>query len=262
MAELSLKIRNKEGKILEGSSGTDFVSLVYAAEYQDGDSIVFETSEKNLHIVLQLDDALGTSFCYATDNVYYLIPFGEKRISYSPKAFYGNCHYLYARVATEEEIKNYRNLALNINDQHGDTHCYPHASANVETRGESVFAARNAIDGVCANQSHGAWPYESWGINRNPDAEMTVDFGRKVEVDKVVLVTRADFPHDSWWTQVTLEFSDGSCLDWKLEKSVQPHTLTFEKKRISWVKLCKLIKAEDESPFPALTQMEVYGRDI
>jgi len=91
---------------------------------------------------------------------------------------------------------------------------------------------------------------------------MTVDFGREVETDKVVLVTRADFPHDSWWTQVTLEFSDGSTTDWKLEKNVLPHTLTFEKKKISWIKLCKLIKAEDESPFPALTQIEVYGRDI
>lgn len=262
MAEISLKVQNKEGKTLAVSSGTDFVSLVHTAEYEEGDFIAFETSEKNIHIFLQIDDALGASFCYVTDNVYYYIPFGEKRISYSPKSFYGNRHYLYARVATEEEVKLYRNLALNVNDQHGDTHCYPHATANVETRGESVFAARNAIDGVRENRSHGEWPYESWGINRNPEAEMTVDFGREVETDKVVLVTRADFPHDSWWTQVTLEFSDGSTTDWKLEKNVLPHTLTFEKKKISWIKLCKLIKAEDESPFPALTQIEVYGRDI
>lgn len=261
MAEISLKIQNKEGKTRVVSSGTDFVSLVHTTEYEEGDFIAFETSEKNIHLFLQVDDALGASFCYVTDNVYYHIPFGEKRISYSPKAFYGNRHYLYARVATEEEVKLYRNLALNVNDQHGDTKCYPHAFANVETRGEAVFAARNAIDGVRENRSHGEWPYESWGINRNPDAEMTVDFGREVEADKVVLVTRADFPHDSWWTQVTLEFSDGSSIDWKLEKSVLPHTLTFDKKKISWVKLCKLIKAEDESPFPALTQMEVYGRD-
>lgn len=41
-----------------------------------------------------------------------------------------------------------RNLAKNVMDQHGETNCYPHASANVETRGEAVFAARNAIDGV------------------------------------------------------------------------------------------------------------------
>ena len=49
------------------------------------------------------------------------------------------------------------------------------ASANVETRGESVFAARNAIDGVKANRSHGAWPFESWGINRQDDAQLTLE---------------------------------------------------------------------------------------
>lgn len=260
MATLSLKVLNREGKTVCVSSGEDRVSLVCTAEYQEGDFIAFESSEKNIHVFLQFDDALGESFCYITDSVYFHIPFGEKKISYSPKAFSGNRHYLCARVAREDEVQAYRNLALNVNDQHGDTHCYPHAWANVETRGEAVFAARNAIDGVCENRSHGEWPYESWGINRNPDAEMTVEFGREVEADQIILVTRADFPHDSWWTQVTLEFSDGTSIDWKLEKSSLPHVLSFERKRITWVKLCKLIKAEDESPFPALTQIEVYGR--
>lgn len=262
MAVISLKVLNKEGKTLCVSSGEDFVSLVHMAEYEEGDLIVMEISEKNSHVMLQVDDALGASLCYVTDNVYYGIPFGEKRISYSPKAFSGNRHYLFARMAKKEEVAAYRNLALNVNDQHGDTHCYPHASANVETRGEAVFAARNAVDGVRENRSHGEWPYQSWGINRNPDAELTVDFGREVEAEEVVLVTRADFPHDSWWTQVTLEFSDGTGMDWKLEKSSLPHVLMFEKKKISWVKLCRLIKAEDDSPFPALTQIEVYGRDV
>ncbi len=261
MATLSLKIQNREGKTLCVSSGEDFASLVYAAEYQEGDCIILETSEKNIHIFLQVDDAMGHSLCYMTDTIRYMIPFGEKRISYSPKAFSGNRHYLHVRMARTDEVSAYRNLALNVNDQHGDTHCYPHASANVETRGEAVFAARNAIDGVCENRSHGEWPYESWGINRNPDAELLLDFGREVEADKVALTLRADFPHDSWWTQVTLEFSDGTEMEWKLKKSGLPQELSFEKKTISWVKLCKLKKAEDESPFPALTQIEVYGRN-
>lgn len=261
MAELSLKIQNSEGKTLAVSRGENAVSLVHTAEYREGDFIALETSQKNIFLVLQFDDGMGSTLCYITDNVYFHIPFGEKRISYSPKAFYGNRHYLCARVAREEEIALYRNLACNVYDQHGDTHCYPHAFANVETRGEAVFAARNTIDGVCENRSHGEWPYESWGINRNPDAEMTVDFGREIVTDKIVLYTRADFPHDSWWTQVTLEFSDGSSLDWRLEKSSLPHTLVFPQKTTRWVKLCKLIKAEDESPFPALTQIEVYGTE-
>ena len=262
MAVLALKVLDKNDKTICVSSEEDFVSLVCTAEYKEGDRIVLETAEKGLHVFLQVDDALGAAFCYVTDNVSFYVPFGEKRICYSPKVFMGNRHYLYARVAREDEIKAYRNLALNVCDQHGDTHCYPHAFANVETRGESVFAARNAIDGVCENRSHGEWPYESWGINRQDDAEMTVDFGREVEADKIVLYTRSDFPHDNWWKQVTLTFSDGSEIKWDLEKSQLGLVLTFEKKVISWVKLSQLIKADDPSPFPALSQIEVYGHDI
>ena len=82
---------------------------------------------------------------------------------------------------------------------------------------------------------------------------------RMIETDKVVMFTRADFPHDNWWTQVTLTFSDGTSIDWELTKSRFAHTLTFEKKQITWVQMNHMIKADDPSPFPALTQLEVYG---
>lgn len=101
---------------------------------------------------------------------------------------------LFVRKAMKEEIMSYRNLAENVWDQHGDVNCYPHASANVETRGESVFASLNAIDGVTVSESHGQWPYESWGINRRDDAAWKVEFGRPVEMNKLVIYTRADFP--------------------------------------------------------------------
>lgn len=261
MAVLALKVLDKDGKTICVSRGEDFVSLVCTAEYQEGDRIVLETSEKNIHVWLQVDDALGASMCYVTDNVSYDIPFGEKRICYSPKVFYGNRHYLYARCARDYEINAYRNLALNVCDQHGDTHCYPHAWANVETRGESVFAAHNAIDGVCENRSHGEWPYESWGINMQDDAQFTLEFGRLVEIDRIVIYTRSDFPHDNWWKQVTVTFSDGESVDWQLEKSRLPHELTVPGKKITWVRLEKLMKADDPSPFPALSQIAVYGRE-
>lgn len=262
MATLSLKVVDNKGNTICVSSGEDFVDLVCMREYQEGDRIELATSEKNLYINWQVDDALGSAFVYLTENnVGYDIPFGEKRISYSPKVFSGDRHYIYAEIARQDEIESYRNLALNPADQHRDVPCYPHATANVETRGESVFAAKNAIDGVRANLSHGQWPYESWGINRQDDAAMKVDFGRKVKTDKVVLYTRSDFPHDNWWVQVTLRFSDGSSLDFPLEKSVKGHVLTFPEKEITWIELCNLIKADDPSPFPALSQIEVYGRN-
>lgn len=259
MAVLALKVIDKNDNTICVSSGEDFVDLVCMHEYQEGDRIVLETSDKNIYVNWQVDDALGSAFVYITDNVSYLVPFGEKRISYSPKVFTGNRHYIYAEAAREDEVRAYRNLALNPADQHCDVPCFPHATANVETRGESVFAAKNAIDGVRANLSHGQWPYESWGINRQDDASMRVDFGRKVRTDKVVLYTRSDFPHDNWWTQITLNFSDGSSQEFSLEKSTKAHVLTFPEKEITWIELCKLIKADDPSPFPALSQIEVYG---
>lgn len=262
MAELALKILDKSGNTVYVSNGMDEVHLVVTKAYEEGDKIVLESSEKDIYMVVQVDDALGSAFVYITKNsIEYEIPFDEKRISYSPKVFYGERHYLYARIATNEEIESYKNLSLNVMDRHGDTGYYPHAVANVETRGEAVFAARNAIDGVRETRSHGAWPYESWGINRQDDATFKVEFGRKVVANKIIMYTRADFPHDNWWEKVTLTFSDGSTIDWNLEKTSGAHIHYFDDKTIEWVELSNLIKADDPSPFPALTQFEVYGRE-
>ncbi len=80
-------------------------------------------------------------------------------------------------------------------------------------------------------------------------------------MEKLVLCTRADFPHDNWWVQATVTFSDGSREVVHMEKSARPHVFEIERKGITWLKLGELIKADDPSPFPALTQIEVYGRN-
>lgn len=74
MAVLALKVLDKDGRTLCVSSGEDQVSLVCTAEYQEGDRVVLETSEKNIHVWLQVDDAMGAALCYVTDNVSYEIP--------------------------------------------------------------------------------------------------------------------------------------------------------------------------------------------
>lgn len=261
MAEFSIQILNAEGEVKACDRAQQFASLVYEQEYQPGDQIVITPSEADCHAWIQLDEVLGASQVYLTGPFTYTIPFETKKRNLCPKAFSGERHYLYVREAYPEQVKAYRNLALNVCDQHNTVNAYPHAEANVETRGEAVFFACNAIDGNCENRSHGSWPYQSWGINRQPDAEITVDFGREVDVDKVVIVIRADFPHDNWWIQGTLRFSDGTSLVFPLEKNRFGQEVRFEKKRIRWIKLGELVKADDPSPFPALTQLEVYGRD-
>ena len=183
----------------------------------------------------------------------------EQAITYSPKSFAGACHIIRARFATPEEIAARRNLAYNPYDEHGDTGFFPHAHANVETRGEAVFAARNAIDGVYENDAHGIWPYQSWGINRDPNAALTLDFGRPVTIDELRLTLRADFPHDAWWTQATVEFDDGSREVLELKKSAAPQCFAIAPRTVKSLKLFELIKAEDPSPFPALTQIEAWG---
>ena len=249
MTELQISVFDKNGELKCQASDQDQAIMVFEGTYEEGDTLVFETSNTGAFYVIRIDDCMDESLVYLTSpKVVYTIPFNEKKISYNPKCFTGERHYVTMRTAEEYEVTAYRNLAKNVMDQHGDHGCYPHAYANVETRGESVFAARNAIDGVLANASHGAWPYESWGINMQDDAELTLEFGRPVDFDKIVLYTRADFPHDNWWIHATFTFSDGTTETVSMEKG------------ITWLKLSNLIKADDPSPFPALTHIEVYGK--
>lgn len=260
--DLCFKILDAAMNTKAVSKGVDEVSLVYSQEYEPGDRIILETSGEETFVWLQMDDALGRALVYITGNVEYIIPFGEKRVNLSPKAFYGGRHLLHARLAKDYDVEGYRNLAINVYDQHQIKDCYPHAAANVETRGETVFAAQNAIDGVVVNTCHGEWPYQSWGIGRKEDARIRIEFGRTVEIDRIVLYTRADFPHDNWWRSVHFDFSDESGLEMQMEKSMLPHEITFPPRRVRWVEMNHMVKSDDPSPFPALTQIEVYGREV
>lgn len=236
--------------------------LAFQGTYEEGDQICIGVPEANRFYKIRIDDTMDDELVYLTvTELIYEIPFGEKKKAYNKKSFAGDRHYLTVRSAKPYEINCYRNLAKNVIDQHGERGCFPHASANVETRGESVFAARNAIDGVLANHSHGSWPYESWGINKNDQAEMKLEFGRKVDIDKLLLYTRADFPHDNWWVSATVTFSDGERKELKMEKSDRPHVFAIQKTGIEWVTLSELVKSGDPSPFPALTQLEIYGTE-
>lgn len=262
MSVFSIQILDADGNVKSFDEAEGFASLVFTEEYEPGDRIVVTASDEKCFSWLQLDEVLGASLVYLTGSFSYTVPFDAKKLNISPKAFTGNSHYLYVRYAMPEQIEQYRNLAVNVCDQHDARNIYPHASANVETRGEAVFFACNAIDGICENRNHGCWPYQSWGINRQKDAELIIDFGRQVDVDKVIVYIRADFPHDSWWTQATLSFSDGTQIICPLKKDRFGQTIRFDTKRISWIKICDLIKADDPSPFPALAQFEVYGAEV
>ncbi|WP_339233759.1 carbohydrate-binding protein [Paenibacillus sp. FSL R5-0517] len=263
MTTLTIEIRDAANQLLAMNTDSDQVHLVYNRPYQPGDSVIVKSLDAGQYLLMQLDDAMNEAFVFLAGHEYqFIIPFAEKKTSYSPKAFSGDLHVMTAQLASPEDISAYKNLAENVYDHHDNTSLFPHASANVETRGEAVFAARNAINGNTVSFSHGEWPFESWGINMQDDAEFKVSFGRMVRIDKIRLVLRADFPHDNYWTQVTLSFSDGSSEVARLVKSGKAQTISLIPKNVEWVKLSELIKSDEPALFPALTQFEAYGHEI
>jgi hypothetical protein len=259
---VTLRVIDAAGKSLAESAADGEVCLVYSEAYQEGDRLQVEVSEPG-HIQVTLDAALAPAMLYMKESQFsFTIPFGEKRMPYAPQAFLGTLHRLHVRCAKPGEIDARRNLAFNPLDQHGNVALFPHAEANVETRGEAQFAARNAIDGEKSTFDHGSWPFTSWGINKDPEAALKVDFGRPVKIDELQIYLRADFPHDAWWNAASVTFSDGGSLDVSLVKSGAGQSFPIEPRIVEWVRLHSLIKADDPSPYPALSQIEVWGTEV
>ncbi len=262
METIKLKVLDEAGHTLMTCPASRQVSLVYTAAYRPGDRVALEIRTPGRFCVVQFEDTMPPALVYVQKReINFHIPFGEQAITYSPKSFTGTRHVIRARLATAEEVGSRRNLAFNPYDEHGDTGFFPHASANVETRGEAVFAARNAIDGIFENSAHGEYPYQSWGINRDPNAALTLAFGRTVALDELRLTLRGDYPHDNYWTGATVAFSDGSTLTLSLTDSPLPQVTRFQPKTVEWLVLKDLIQAEGPSPFPALTQIEAWGTE-
>ncbi len=179
---------------------------------------------------------------------------------YPPSTFRPEHPQLTFRPVALAELDAYRNLAANPYDLRDSAAVFPHAAAGSQCRNDPVFAPRNAIDTERRSEGHGPWPYQSWGPEKDGDAWWQVDFGRQVEIDKVVITLRADFPHDSHWRGATLVFSDDHRRTIQLEKKSGPQTFTFEARRTSSLRLADLVQP-DPPGWAALTELEAWGRD-
>jgi len=261
--QLALQVLSADQEVRLEASGTDEVVMVFGHAYRDGDCIAVQLESAGVHLVISLDDALPPCLVFvSSDSFVFPIPFGPDQKAYSPKAFSGDIHRMSIRRAHPVEISALRNLALNPYDHHSISTVYPHSQATTQTRGEAAFAARNAIDGEKAASGHGHWPYTSWGINSDPSAALTITFGRPVHIEQMKLYLRADFPHDAWWRQVSLTLSNGTTGVIELEKTARGQCFDLSASDVEWVQLHSLIKADDPSPFPALTQLEIWGNDL
>lgn len=257
---MTLTVQDAKDRVLARQCGEDAVLLVYPGRYPSGASIRLTVPAPGYYQI-RLEDTLPPALVWlGAATAVFPIPSRMTRGCYSPRAFRGRKHVLYARIAGTEEAALRRNLALNPYDASAAKGIYPHASANAQTRDEAIFAPRNAIDGIAVSNKHGFYPYQSWGINKDPDAALRIEFGTPVDLDTLILTLRADFPHDSYWTGGQVAFSDGSSEHLSFTKTGAPQIFPIVRNSILWLQLHSLIKAEDASPFPALTQLEAWGR--
>ena len=259
---LTLKILNKDKEILTEISGKS-ISLDYGKEYHEGDYIRLESSV-DTYAAVKFDETMQESIIFIPDKSFeFAIPAENVRIScYDKEAFCGENHVISAREVTEEEFYSYRKISLNSHDIHGKSKSYPHTSANFVTREDPAFYARNAIDGIIHNESHGSYPYHSWAGGAREDLEFKLDFGHKVLVDKIVFYLRADFPHDTYWKSLDVEFSDGSIEHAEFEGIAEGQAIEFEAKETTYVKLVNFKQVSYPLSWAALTQIEIFGKYI
>ena len=262
MALLKLMVLNSYNEEIFSSQNKTEVTMAYRGYYQPGDKISIVTDTKGLYLKLRLDDSLDESWVYLTDYQYiFTIPFAQERKPYGVGAFSQERHFAYASIISEAEFMNYHNVAKNSFDTNYNQVLYPHVTTNVKTTNPQ-FYARNAIDGIFETSNHGSWPHSSWGINQQSNAWLKIDFGAMVEIDKIYLYLRADFPHDNWWHQAKISFSDVTIQEIKLSKTGSRQVIAFTTKKITWLILSNLQMSDEESQFPALSQIMVMGRKI
>ena len=256
---IDIQVIANDGQIIARSSHETEAMLCVNRAYQPMDRIVISGRE---HLLTQMDQALMPGEVYLPQKTMtWIVPVGEHRLAYAPGTFEAERHVIRARAMEEKEIFARRNVALNPADLRGDTDFYPHCTANVETRNEACFCARNVIDGMRLNTFHGEWPFQSWGIGAREDAWCRLDFGRDVEVDEMALTLRADFPHDAYWVAGHAVLSDGTDISFSLSKTGDRQRIPLGRHIVRWMRLERMQKSDDFSAFPALTEWEVFGKD-
>ena len=277
MLYLTIKDKNKQVKFTAQGA---VIKETYQGEFGEGDEIYIRLDGTN-RLAVKLDPSMQESYVYCPNKSFcFTIPSArELKMGYAPNAFQGKEHTICVREVEDDEFHAARNIALNSHDLRRKTGGYPHASANFVTREEPCFYERNAIDGEKNNQGHGSYPYHSWAGGARNDLEYTLDFGREVEVSKLVFYLRADFkhdaktgiPHDSYWKNIDIRFSDGEIVkgeftldntDLNPENEKGIEIVLKQTKKTKTIKLFNFTQVTEILSFAALTQIEVYGQYI
>ncbi len=262
--KIKIALIDADGKtVIESLSG----KLELDRKYVKGDRIVV-TGAKNLAI--KADEHYAEAILFSPEKkVDFPIPLwpegrGPRTYPHPPKAFQGTKHVITARVATAKEINAYRNMAVNPMDPRGKSTAYAHASANSEWGKSAIYSAGCAIDGfVEATGDHHTWPRQSWGPHlpggKHPEPELTINFGRPVEINKLVIVCRYNVRQGGYWKEATVEFSDGSKVTVKPEYNGKRQEFPIKKRVVTSLKIAKLVPNK-AGRYAAFIEVEAWGK--
>lgn len=258
---ISLKIRDKENKI-KFSLVDKQIEHIYNDTFAPGDYAEVVCGSDFLKI--SFDESQIPSIVYVPESkLIYRFPCGNEYLAYNKTSWQRNTHQIVINEIGDKEIYSKRNLALNSLDKTDNQYFFPHAYASFVTRNEPVFEARNAIDGVIENSCHGEYPYHSWSAGAKTDMDFSLDFGKKVEIEKILFYLRADFPHDTYWDSLSVIFDDKSSLRANFMKTADCQEVILEKPIVTrTIKLCDFTQAVNPPSFAALTQIQVIGKYI
>ena len=196
MAVITIKIQNEDSMTLGNGCQRERMRRHWSTRKNTrrGDEIIFgDLPEKCL---LRTDGGRcargGNRLCDRGTSL--RIPFGERKIFYSPKTFREPA-FNHRKACGYDMLRLPAGILQKCDGPAwGDQLLSACAWRMWRRAGRRCSAARNAIDGVTVNDAHGEWPYESWGINRREDANMRLEFGRKVAVSRIRLVHKGGFP--------------------------------------------------------------------
>ena len=247
-------------------SGKDSVVIEGKVKAAAGDKLVVKAPTNYLKV--EAKGISGEAIVYLPDKTFTYVH-ASNAATFLPAPFANGKLKFTLSTPTAEELAEVRNIALNPFDASKDTTAFPHATTNNEYDQSGQFIVRNAIDGYFSNKGHGSYPYQSWGPTSSVKAtdHVTIDFGRAVTVSSIALYLRADGfggsnSHDAYFSEITLEFSDGSSVKINPTKIADKQTFEFEEKTTTSIKLTGFVTDKSDSlGWAAITEIQVMGKE-
>ena len=159
-----------------------------------------------------------------------------------------------SRGGTNVQGNPVRNLAVNPDAFTCSVRSYPRVVSNSWYRYRPEFSPINAIDGTAGGEKY-------WRPAKRTDLWLSVEFGRIVTVEKVVITLKLAPGQKKTWTKAALQFDDGSKVPITLKLTEEPQEFAIPKRTTAAVKLTELVET-----FPlennGVQEIEVWGRDI